>query len=77
MRKRPMSPQWGGGQAGLSFNHELTVLGVEQVVLERGWIGQTWRDRWSSFCLVTPNWSAHLPGMEYAGDDPRRSCAPR
>jgi putative flavoprotein involved in K+ transport len=60
----------GGGQAGLATSHELTQAGVEHVVLERDRIGQTWRDRWDSFCLVTPNWSVKLPGGEYEGDDP-------
>jgi putative flavoprotein involved in K+ transport len=60
----------GGGQAGLAVSHELTAHGVEHVVLERGNVGQTWRDRWDSFCLVTPNWSVQLPGGAYAGDDP-------
>jgi putative flavoprotein involved in K+ transport len=60
----------GGGQAGLSASRELTERGVEHVVLERGRIGQTWRDRWDSFCLVTPNWSVRLPGGRYEGDDP-------
>src|SRR5919199_4703131 len=60
----------GAGQAGLAVSHELTALGVEHVVLERGRIGQTWRARWDSFCLVTPNWSVKLPGAEYDGDDP-------
>jgi putative flavoprotein involved in K+ transport len=39
-------------------------------VIERGRLGQTWRDRWDSFCLVTPNWSVQLPGGAYDGDDP-------
>lgn len=60
----------GGGQAGLAASHELTVRGLEHVVLERGRIGQTWRDRWDTFCLVTPNWSVNLPDHPYAGDDP-------
>ena len=60
----------GAGQAGLALSHELKQRGVEHVVLERGRIGQTWRDRWDSFCLVTPNWSVQLPGGAYAGDDP-------
>ncbi len=60
----------GGGSAGLAVSHELAGLGIGHVVLERGRIGQTWRDRWDSFCLVTPNWSVRLPGGEYAGDDP-------
>ena len=60
----------GGGQAGLSVSRELTEAGLEHVVLERGRIGQTWRGRWDSFCLVTPNWSVQLPGHHYDGDDP-------
>ncbi len=60
----------GGGQAGLAVSRELTQAGVEHVVLERGRIGQTWRGRWDSFCLVTPNWSVRLPGHPYDGDDP-------
>jgi putative flavoprotein involved in K+ transport len=60
----------GGGQAGLSVSHELSGLGLEHVVLERGRLGQTWRDRWDSFCLVTPNWSVQLPGYGYDGADP-------
>ena len=60
----------GGGQAGLSVSHELAHTGVEHVVLERGRVGQTWRGRWDSFCLVTPNWSVQLPGHHYDGDDP-------
>ncbi len=60
----------GAGQAGLSTSHELTRLGVEHVVLERGRVAQTWRDRWDSFCLVTPNWSILLPGGHYDGRDP-------
>ena len=60
----------GGGQAGLAVSRELTAAGVRHVVLERARIGQTWRGRWNSFCLVTPNWSVQLPGHPYDGDDP-------
>ena len=60
----------GGGPAGLAVSHELARAGVEHVVLERGRVGQGWRDRWDSFCLVTPNWSVRLPGGEYDGADP-------
>lgn len=60
----------GGGQAGLAVSHELMQAGVEHVVLERGRVGQAWRDRWDSFCLVTPNWAVQLPGHRYDGDDP-------
>jgi cation diffusion facilitator CzcD-associated flavoprotein CzcO len=60
----------GGGQAGLATSYELTEAGIEHVVLERGRLGQTWRTRWDSFCLVTPNWTVLLPGHPYDGDDP-------
>ncbi|HEX6404691.1 MAG TPA: NAD(P)/FAD-dependent oxidoreductase [Pseudonocardiaceae bacterium] len=66
----------GAGQAGLSVSHELTALGIDHVVLERARIGQTWRDLWDSFCLVTPNWTLSLPGAPYAGDHPE-GFAPR
>jgi putative flavoprotein involved in K+ transport len=60
----------GAGQAGLAASYELTKAGVEHVVLEKGRVGETWRGRWDSFCLVTPNWSVQLPGGAYDGDDP-------
>ena len=60
----------GAGQAGLAVSRELTEAGVAHVVLERGRVGQTWRGRWDSFCLVTPNWFCQLPGHPYDGSDP-------
>ncbi len=60
----------GAGQAGLAVSHELTQAGVAHVVLERGRVGQSWRGRWDSFCLVTPNWFVQLPGHPYDGGDP-------
>src|SRR5205085_9969855 len=60
----------GAGQAGLATSHELTQAGVDHVVLERGRVGETWRGRWDSFCLVIPNWTVQLPGGHYRGDDP-------
>ncbi len=59
----------GGGQAGLAVSRELTQAGVAHVVLEKDQVGQTWRQRWDSFCLVTPNWSVQLPGHPYDGKD--------
>lgn len=52
----------GGGQAGLAASHELTRLGIEHVVLERGRIGNSWAGRWDSFTLVSPAWWTNLPG---------------
>ncbi len=60
----------GAGQAGLALSHELTAAGVEHAVLERGRVGETWRHRWDTFCLVTPNWTVQLPGHPYRGADP-------
>jgi putative flavoprotein involved in K+ transport len=60
----------GAGQAGLAASRELARLGVEHVVVERGRIGQSWRDRWDAFCLVTPNWAIQLPDGAYDGPDP-------
>ena len=60
----------GAGHAGLSLSHELSHADVEHVVLERGRVGETWRGRWDSFCLVTPNWTVQLPNGHYVGGDP-------
>ena len=60
----------GAGQAGLSLSYELSRADVEHLVLERGRVGESWRGRWDSFCLVTPNWSVQLPGGGYQGPDP-------
>jgi putative flavoprotein involved in K+ transport len=70
MTGRPDVVVIGAGQAGLAVSYELTRAGVLHIVLERGRIGQTWRGRWDSFCLVTPNWTVQLPGGGYDRDDP-------
>ena len=61
----------GGGQAGLSASYYLSKSGIDHVVLERSERFHAWKkDRWDSFCLVTPNWQCRLPGWEYGGKDP-------
>jgi len=60
----------GGGQAGLSVSRLLRKHRREHLVLDRGNVGDTWRRRWDSFCLVTPNSFCRLPGFPYHGDDP-------
>jgi putative flavoprotein involved in K+ transport len=60
----------GGGQAGLSVSWHLKHARREHLVLDRGRIGDAWRRRWDSFCLVTPNWCCQLPGFPYDGDEP-------
>ena len=60
----------GAGQAGLCLSYELTRAGREHVVLERGRVGESWRGRWDSFCLVLPNWAIKLSGQPYEGAEP-------
>lgn len=60
----------GAGQAGLSVSHEFMRLGVDHVVIDRARIGEAWRRRWDSFCLVSPNWTVRLAGRDYEGPDP-------
>ncbi len=60
----------GGGQAGLSVSWHLNEAGREHLVLDRGRVGDTWRNRWDSFCLVSPNKLCRLPGFPYDGADP-------
>jgi putative flavoprotein involved in K+ transport len=61
----------GGGQAGLAMSYLLSQQGREHVVLEKGQrAGESWRRRWDSFTLVTPNWQLRLPGHVYTGDEP-------
>jgi len=60
----------GGGQAGLSVSWHLTQSQQKHLILDRGNVGDTWRHRWDSFCLVTPNRFCRLPGFSYNGDDP-------
>jgi putative flavoprotein involved in K+ transport len=57
----------GGGQAGLAVSHELWALGIDHVVLERDRVAETWRRRWDSFRLVTPNWTLDLPAHRTRG----------
>jgi putative flavoprotein involved in K+ transport len=60
----------GGGQAGLSVSWHLEQAGREHLVLDRRGVADTWRNRWDSFCLVSPNKLCRLPGFPYDGPDP-------
>ncbi len=52
------------------MSHELTGARREHVILERRKVGQSWRGRWDSFCLVLPNWTIQLSGQPYDGPEP-------
>ena len=60
----------GAGPAGLAVSRELREVGIDHLVLERDRVGQSWRSRWDSFTLVTPNWTLRLPGRAAPGVDP-------
>jgi putative flavoprotein involved in K+ transport len=60
----------GAGQAGLANSYTLAQRGLDHVVLEHGRIGEAWRGRWDSLCMVLPNWYNGLPGFPYQGAAP-------
>ncbi|TET33251.1 MAG: hypothetical protein E3J69_07935 [Anaerolineales bacterium] len=61
----------GRGQGGLSTSYYLTQQGRDHMILEQAdHVAESWRNRWDSFTLITPNWMTRLPGAEYQGDDP-------
>jgi putative flavoprotein involved in K+ transport len=61
----------GAGHAGLAVSRLLTARGHEHVVLDRGRLAERWRsERWDSLHLLSPNWTARLPGWCYTGQDP-------
>ena len=58
----------GAGPAGLAASAALTQRGVEHLVLERGRVGQSWRDqRWDSLRLNNPGWMNPMLGEQAPG----------
>ena len=57
----------GAGHAGLAVSHLLGRAGRDHVVLDRGRVAESWRQRWDSLHLLTPRWMTRLPGWRYAG----------
>ncbi len=51
----------GAGHAGLAISQRLSARGVDHVIFERGQVAQSWRQRWDSLSLLTPNWMFRLP----------------
>ncbi|MEO0508429.1 MAG: MSMEG_0569 family flavin-dependent oxidoreductase [Verrucomicrobiota bacterium] len=62
----------GAGQAGLSVSYYLQKQGItSQAIFEKNEVAHSWKkERWDSFCLVTPNFQCRLPDHPYAGPDP-------
>jgi putative flavoprotein involved in K+ transport len=58
------------GHAGLAMSRRLTERSIDHVILERGEVANSWRTRWPSLRLLTPNWQTRLPGHDHAGEDP-------
>jgi putative flavoprotein involved in K+ transport len=55
----------GAGPAGLASSAALTRRGVEHVVLERGRVGQSWREqRWDSLRVNNPGWMNPMLGEQ-------------
>ena len=60
----------GAGPAGLAMSRELTGVGVDHVILERGQVAQSWRtERWDSLRLLTPSRLSRLPGEPEPGPE--------
>ncbi len=58
----------GAGQAGLCVSWFLQREGIEHTILERDTVASSWRRRWDSFTLVTPNALNRLPELPSGGD---------
>jgi putative flavoprotein involved in K+ transport len=59
----------GGGQAGLAVGHELAERDLPFLILDaNARTGDSWRNRWDSLTLFTPNWANSLPGMPFPGE---------
>jgi len=58
----------GAGQAGLSVGYHLKKLGLEFVIVDaNARVGDSWRQRWDSLRLFTPNRFNGLDGMPFPG----------
>ena len=61
----------GGGQAGLTMSHSLSLCALPHIVLERQRVAERWRsERWDSLHFQFPNWAMRLPDWAYQGDAP-------
>ncbi|MPZ54417.1 MAG: SidA/IucD/PvdA family monooxygenase [Acidimicrobiia bacterium] len=59
----------GGGQTGLVMGYQLARRGLPCMILDANErVGDSWRKRWDSLSLFTPNRFNGLPGMAVPGD---------
>jgi putative flavoprotein involved in K+ transport len=60
----------GGGQAGLAVGYHLSRAGVPFLIVDANQrTGDSWRHRWDSLRLFTPNRFDSLPGLKIPGED--------
>jgi putative flavoprotein involved in K+ transport len=60
----------GGGQAGLAVGYHLSRAKVPFLIVDANRrTGDSWRNRWDSLRLFTPNRFNSLPGMTIPGED--------
>lgn len=60
----------GGGQAGLAVGYHLSRANVPFLIVDANdRTGDSWRNRWDSLKLFTPNRFNSLPGLEIPGED--------
>jgi len=60
----------GGGQAGLAVGYHLKQAGVPFLIVDANRrTGDSWRNRWDSLRLFTPNRFNSLPGMTIPGEN--------
>ncbi|MBA2337098.1 MAG: NAD(P)-binding domain-containing protein [Acidimicrobiia bacterium] len=60
----------GGGQAGLAVGYHLSRAGVPFLIVDANHrTGESWRNRWDSLKLFTPNRFNSLPGLLIPGED--------
>ena len=60
----------GGGQAGLAVGYHLKQADVPFLIVDANErTGDSWRQRWDSLRLFTPNRFNSLPGMAISGED--------
>jgi len=60
----------GGGQAGLAVGYHLARAGVPFLIVDANErTGDSWRHRWDSLRLFTPNRFNSLPGLQIPGED--------